>query len=179
MTTANVLYWFLMMISKVIVSDLKKLVAGKLSRLDFVRNQENREGVFILLDFSSSLLFLSSKFGLALNLSLKMSLKPLQIVSKPLLLHLYKRIENQVKSLLLELSSNTSCQFRERILVSSLNTHSILRKQGSSHKNAPVIFRAREFVLSINSYLYHYKQKRNAAYNSVYAPIGVAVLISL
>lgn len=171
MMIVNVLYGVLYLITLVSFPKQKLLRLDELSILGFLIIQENRDGICCLQAFFSNLCLLEYASSKLKKLSLKQCLKQLVNTSLLLLLHLCYSIKTQVKSLVLELRCNSSCQLRARVNVTSLNTHHSDSKRSLSQKLPSAIFRARERVLSINSYLYRVKQKRKEAYNNVFTSI--------
>lgn len=154
----------------------------ELSLLDFLCLRENRDGLFFREQISINLLKLKEnplEFSVFLS---KLTLFSFKVLLKTILLHLLVLVLNRVKSLMLELLCNSSCFLRERGVLSALNRCFLLREHYSSQKLLSVIYRAREFDLEINSYLYLHKakqEKKEKAYNNIYKSIGVILLISL
>ena len=160
MMIVRFLLGILFMITEVIIPECILLELDELSILGFLCLQENRYGLYcfhLILSYLSEIVSGCSK---TIKMLLKMLLKRLENGSKALLLHLYSCLKNQVKSLVFELRCNSSCNIGARDLVSALNRVYFLHKRGLSQRLPAAIFRAREPVFSINSYLYRAKQKR-------------------
>lgn len=153
-----------------------------LSLLGFLYLQDNRDGLLFCKRLLKKLLKQIEKASKVALLIAFRDLFLLKILREILNLHLFSRAKKRVKSLMPELLGNSSCLLRERRVLCTLNTCYLLRELDSSQKLLPVIFRAREFDIEINSYLYLHKakqEKKETAYNNIYVPIGVARLISL
>jgi len=143
----------------------------ELSLLGFLNLQENRICLFCIEGIYKELFNLKETAFLFTLILEKMCILRFQLLINLLFLHLLVMVKNRVKSLMFEL-----------LCLCALNSHYLLRELNSSQKLLSAIFRAREFDLEINSYLYLHKakqEKKEKAYNNIYKSIGVILLISL
>ena len=170
------------LITLVFFSFLILELEDELSLLGFLSLQENRICLFCSEGIIKELFNFKETVCLPILFLEKNGFLSLKLLLKLLFLHLLVMFKNRVKSLMIELLCNSSCLLRERSVLCALNRYFLLREHYSSQKLLSAIFRAREFDLEINSYLYLHKakqEKKEKAYNNIYKSIGVILLISL